>query len=223
MKGKKETELLPEERDKLEALIDEAFRKVILLPREQDLVDFFVKVQDHRHEFRGEELTEKLKVVDVFYYANCPLGFIAIEPSYDFYDWKKTSSRAELKLGHYVHSHIEDIVIDVLDENQIDYSVLSDDCEFDTAIFWENQDMLEMQFIVDCWGKAKEKTKSEVLGFLQASDGSGGPYDLRNGFDLWGEKGSISDYLERQGVIIEKEPKQHPKGKKSGFWRRLFG
>ena len=83
--------------------------------------------------------------------------------------------------------------------------------------------MLEMQFIVDCWGKAKEKTKSEVLGFLQASDGSGGPYDLRNGFDLWGEKGSISDYLERQGVIIEKEPKQHPKGKKSGFWRRLFG
>lgn len=223
MKGKKETELTNSERDELEALIDKEFESTFLLPREKALTEFFIKVQTYQHEFRPTIDTKSIKVLDVFYYANCPLGFFAIEPSYDYYDSEKTVNRAELDLGYYTYSHVDDLVIKVLDENRIDYTELTDDREFDTVIFWENKGDLEIQFIIECWSKAREITNSEIIAFLHASDGSGGTYDLRNGFDLWDEKVSVCEYLERQGEKIEKETKDHQEGKKSGFWRRLFG
>lgn len=223
MIGKKEIELTSSERDQLEELIDEEFRKVILAPREKPLIDFFEKILKGRHAFRNEEDTIDIEVLDVFYYANCPLGRITVEPSYDYYDSDKTVHPAELNLDYYTYSHVKDIVVNVLDMNQVDYSVLTDNREFDTAIFWENRDDLEMKFISECWNAAIDRTGSTTIAFLNASDGSNGPIDLRNGYNLWRERIGISEYLENEGILIEKEKKNRRKGKKVGFLKRLFG
>ncbi len=223
MKGKKEIELTSSERDQLEVLIDEEFRKVILAPREEPLIDFFEKILQGQHVFRKEEDTIDIEVLDVFYYANCPLGHITVEPSYDYYDSDKTLHPAELNLDYYTYRHVKDIVVNVLDMNQVDYSVLTDNREFDTAIFWENWADLEMKFICECWNAAIDRTGSITIAFLNASDGSGGPIDLRNGYDLWRERISISEYLEKEGTLIEKEKIDRRKGKRVGFLKRLFG
>ncbi|MEM7104948.1 MAG: hypothetical protein AAF502_17560 [Bacteroidota bacterium] len=223
MIGRPEHELTQDERNKLEQFIDRKFRAVILEPREALLIDFFIKVQSLQFEYRVSGDTNALKVLEVYYYVNCPLGFIAVEPSNDIYDPAKTTNRPELKMNKYAYSHIDDIVINVLDENQIDYKTLKDEGEFDTAMFWENQSLLEIQFIVNCWQKATENTNSKIIAFLMASDASGGIIDLRNGYNLLDDNLDIPAYLRKQNEKIETESTSPLKRDEPGFWRRLFG
>jgi len=63
---------------------------------------------------------------------------------------------------------------------------------------------LEIDFLKNCWIKAKENTRSKVIGFLESSDNSAGILDLDNGFELPFEI-EIDEYLKSRGFLIDKE------------------
>ncbi|MDR2237864.1 MAG: hypothetical protein LBE92_17205 [Chryseobacterium sp.] len=189
------------------AKIDDAFRKKFLLPREKVVTDFLADIMNPQYPFRKDSV--KIEVLNVFYEALSPLSFIFAAPSYDHYDQDKTIRFAELDLEadhsfeYYTYIDVDDLCIQVLDENQVDYSGdLDEDEELDPAEYWENQLDLEVDFLVHCWKKAKERTQSQMLGFLESADNTGKIYDLDTGEEL---DGYVDEYLQSKGRFIKKE------------------
>jgi hypothetical protein len=197
-------QLTDSERLDLEWKIDLEFERIITKPREKIIVDFLIKIQNFDYEFRTSKDTKQIEVISLYYYANCPLGFLFIEPCYEFYDDEKTIDRPEIHLEDYSIYDIEDLCKKVLTENNIDFSDIVED-EFEYNMFWENKEELEKKFLFECWKKAKDKTKSKLIGFLDASDSTGGTYDLENGYCLWNEKIEIEEYLKKKNITIKKD------------------
>jgi len=202
---KNHNELSSDERKELEIKIDLQFIKIILNPRKQKIIDFFTKAQNYDFKYREPTDTKKIEIIDVFYYANSPLSHLRITPNYNFYNRRKVLLTPEINLDYYSFTKIDELVEKVLKTNKIDYSDLIENESFDSAMFWENKMELEIKFLIDCWKNVKEVTKSNLKGFLNASDSSGGIYDLDNGYCLWDENLEVDDYLINNGIIIEKE------------------
>lgn len=209
---KKHDDLSNKEKDNLESKIDIAFSNSILIPRETKVVKFLENVLNQKNEFQLIEQTEKLKVIELFYYANCPLGFLFVEPSSSFYHYTYTKNRPELKLEDYTYFDIEELIKSVLDDNDIDYSELVTDDFLEYDFFWENKHDLEKEFILKCWNKAMENTDSKLYGILYASDMSGCGIDLNNGNQLWYENGDIEveKYLNGIGINPSNELYKKP-------------
>jgi hypothetical protein len=204
---KKHNNLSSEEKVELESKIDIAFSNSILLPRESKIVEFLKNVFNQKDEFKLIEKTDKLEVIELFYYANCPLGFLFVEPSSSFYDYSFIKNRPELELEDYNYFDIEKIIRKTLDENKIDYSELIADDFLECEFFWENKQDLEKDFLLKCWNRAKEKTNSNLYGILYASDMSGCGIDLDKRIELWNEKGDIEveEYFNGIGINPSKE------------------
>ncbi|MFD0991041.1 hypothetical protein ACFQ1R_13110 [Mariniflexile jejuense] len=205
---KSHNDLTSTERKILEEKIDIEFEKKILKPREEMVIEFLIKVLSFQYEFRTKRDTSQIKVISLYYYASSPLSFLFVEPCYAFYSNEYTIDRPELELEDYDYFDLEDLARNVLDESGIDYSDLDQNNRFDLAEFWENKAELEKTFIFNCWKKAKSQTESKLIGFLDASDYSGGTYDLNNGKSLWEDKIEIDDYLDKLGIKINKEYNQ---------------
>lgn len=193
--------------DTIETKIDEAFRNTFLLPREKLLTDFFADILDSKYQFREDD--REIEVISVYYYASEPLSFLFARPCEEYYDEDKTHQEAELHLNEhsledYSYLDVEELCRKVLDENNIDYSEHIDDFDYlDPANYWENQFDLELDFILNCWKNAKERTQSEIWGFLAASDGAGSTYDLDNGDEVSDD--DIDGYLQSKGYHFKKE------------------
>lgn len=192
----------------LESKIDEAFQENILFPREKTVTDFLVKVLNSTDTFREDG--RKIDVIGLYYYAESPLSFLFAMPNYAYYAPDKTVHIAELHLREhgfedYTFIDLQELCRKVLDENDINYTGhLTEGNQLDTAGYWENQSGLEHEFLRQCWKNAKEKTRSKVLGFLEASDSSSLVYDLDNGYYLPFEV-DLDEYLQAQGFRFEKE------------------
>lgn len=192
----------------IETKIDEAFIDTFLLPREKVVTDFLVDVLSSQYQFREDD--RKIEVISLYYYAANPLAFLFALPNYEYYAPDKTTQIAELHLKDhaledYSYFDIQELCKKVLNENNIDYSAyLNYDNQLDFANYWENQNGLEIDFIKNCWKKAKENTRSKMIGFLESSDNSAGIFDLDNGFELPFEI-EIDEYLQSRGFLINKE------------------
>lgn len=185
----------------LEAQMDTAFTNAFLLPNQEKLVGFFTELLSAKHDYRNDTRTQDIKVIDLSYSASDPLRFLFAEPCRVYYSSDKTVNIAELHLADYDIFDIEELGTAILDANHFDYSGMLENDMLDLAFFWENRFDLERAFIVDCWKKAKAKTLSEILGFLEASDSPGGIYDLDNDHCL----DDIETYLKQKGFSIAKE------------------
>jgi len=192
----------------IETKIDEAFTKTFLLPREKAVTDFLVDVLNSKYQFRNDD--RKVEVISLYYYAANPLVFIFALPNYEYYAPDKTIQIAELHLKDhlledYSSSDVENLCKKILNENSIDYAAyLDQENRLDFVNYWENQRGLEIDFLKNCWIKAKENTRSKVIGFLESSDNSAGILDLDNGFELPFEI-EIDEYLKSRGFFIDKE------------------
>ena len=192
----------------LEAKIDEAFRETILLPRETTVTGFLADVLNSKYRFREDD--RKIEVISLYYYAASPLSFLFAIPNYEYYSPDKTVLMAELHLKEhgfedYTYTDVQEICKKVLDENDINYAAHADENGLpDLSNYWENQSGLEINFLMNCWKKAKEQTRSKTLGFLESSDPGGGLYDLDNGYDLPFEIG-LDEYLQSHSFNFEKE------------------
>ncbi|WP_294308260.1 hypothetical protein [uncultured Chryseobacterium sp.] len=192
----------------LEAKMDEAFQENILFPREQTVIDFLVSVLNNPEKFREDG--RKIEVIGLYYYAASPLSFLFAMPNYAYYAPDKTVHIAELHLkehgfAEYTYLDLQELCKKVLDENDFSYDSRTDRNGLpDLSNYWENQSGLEHEFLRQCWKKAKEQTRSKILGFLEASDSSSLVYDLDNGFYLPFEV-DLDEYLHSQGFRFEKE------------------
>ncbi|MCW3168631.1 hypothetical protein OMO38_08830 [Chryseobacterium sp. 09-1422] len=192
----------------IETKIDEAFTNTFLLPREKAVTDFLVDVLNSKYQFRNDD--RKVEVISIYYYAANPLAFIFALPNYEYYAPDKTIQIAELHLkDHLLEDYssidVENLCKKILNENSIDYAAyLDQENRLDFVNYWENQRGLEIDFLKNCWIKAKENTRSKVIGFLESSDNSAGILDLDNGFELPFEI-EIDEYLKSRGFLIDKE------------------
>jgi hypothetical protein len=192
----------------IETKIDEAFTNTFLLPREKAVTDFLVDVLNSKYQFRNDD--RKVEVISLYYYAANPLAFIFALPNYEYYAPDKTIQIAELHLkDHLLEDYssidVENLCKNILTENSIDYTAyLDQENRLDFVNYWENQHGLEIDFLKNCWIKAKENTRSKVIGFLESSDNSAGILDLDNGFELPFEI-EIDEYLKSRGFLIKKE------------------
>lgn len=192
----------------IETKIDEAFTNTFLLPREKAVTDFLVDVLNSKYQFRNDD--RKVEVISLYYYAANPLAFIFALPNYEYYAPDKTIQIAELHLkDHLLEDYssidVENLCKKILNENSIDYAAYLDmENRLDFVNYWENQHGLEIDFLKNCWIKAKENTRSKVIGFLESSDNSVGILDLDNGFELPFEI-EIDEYLKSRGFLIDKE------------------
>lgn len=192
----------------IETKIDEAFTNTFLLPREKAVTDFLVDVLNSKYQFRND--IRKVEVISIYYYAANPLAFIFALPNYEYYAADKTIQIAELHLkDHLLEDYssidVENLCKKILNENSIDYAAyLDQENRLDFVNYWENQRGLEIDFLKNCWIKAKENTRSKVIGFLESSDNSVGILDLDNGFELPFEI-EIDEYLKSRGFLIKKE------------------
>ena len=189
--------------DELEFKIDIAFKNKFLVPKEKELTDFFSNLINCKYDFRSDNKPCEISVIDVFYYAICPVSFLFAEPNSDIYNSLKTVYIPEIHLKDYSFFDVEEVVREILDENSIDYINYLNNDFLDIAFFWENQYELEMKFIIQCWKSAKMNTNSKIIGILQSSDASGYIYNLDNGIRI--EEIEIEKYLREIGCIIEKE------------------
>jgi hypothetical protein len=197
--------LSSKEIENLEQEIDLEFRSKILKPREKKIVDFLVKVQNCEFEYRTTGDTKEIKVISLYYYANSPLSFIFVQPCYAFYSDSKTINRPELHSDDYTYEELEKIAIEILAKNNIDYTEFTEDDEAEIYDFWDNDYRLVKNFLIECWNKAKLITQTKLIGFLDASNYSGGTYDLDNGYSLFDNKIEIEPYLKNKGIIIIKD------------------
>ena len=204
---KNHNELTISEREDLERKIDLEFENKILKPREERIIDFLTKIQNYEFEFRTSNDTKQLEVISLYYYANSPLSFLFVQPCYEFYENDKNSVRAEIHLEDYSFYDIENLCKNILTENDIDFSDIDED-EFEYDEFWDNKNTKEKQFIIDCWQKAKKITNSKLMGFLDASDYSGGTYYLDNGNSLWESRTEIREYLKSRGIEINTDERK---------------
>ncbi len=192
----------------LEAKMNEAFQETILFPREKTVTDFLVKVLNSTDTFRDDDL--KVEVIGLYYYAASPLSFLFAMPNYAYYAPDKTVHIAELHLKEhgfkdYTQADLQELCKKMLEENDFsDNSRIDRNSLPDLSGYWENQSGLEHEFLRQCWKKAKEQTRSKVLGFLEASDSSSAVYDLENGYYLPFEV-DLDEYLQAQGFRFEKE------------------
>ena len=192
----------------IETKIDEAFTNTFLLPREKAVTDFLVDVLNSKYQFRNDD--RKVEVISLYYYAANPLVFIFALPNYEYYAPDKTIQIAELHLkDHLLEDYssidVENLCKKILNENSIDYAAyLDQENRLDFVNYWENQRGLEIDFLKNCWIKAKENTRSKMIGFLESSDNSAGILDLDNGFELPFEI-EIDEYLKSRGFFIDKE------------------
>ena len=192
----------------IETKIDEAFTNTFLPPREKAVTDFLVDVLNSKYQFRNDD--RKVEVISLYYYAANPLAFIFALPNYEYYAPDKTIQIAELHLkDHLLEDYssidVENLCKKILNENSIDYAAyLDQENRLDFVNYWENQRGLEIDFLKNCWIKAKENTRSKVIGFLESSDNSAGILDLDNGFELPFEI-EIDEYLKSRGFLIKKE------------------
>lgn len=188
--------------------MDEAFQENILFPREQTVIDFLVSVLNNPEKFRGDG--RKIEVIGLYYYAASPLSFLFAMPNYAYYTPDKTVHIAELHLKEhgfedYNYIDLQELCKNVLDAHDFSYdSRMNRNSLPDLSSYWENQSGLEHEFLRQCWKKAKEQTRSKILGFLEASDSSSLVYDLDNGYDLPFEV-DLDEYLQAQGFRFEKE------------------
>lgn len=197
--------LSSKEIESLEKEIDLEFQSKILKPREKEIVDFLVKIQNCEFEYRITNDTKELKVISLYYYANGPLSFIFVQPCYAFYSDNKTINRPELHLDDYTYEELEKIAVEVLTKNNIDYTEFTEDDDAEIYDFWDNDYRLVKNFFIQCWKKAKSLTKSKLIGFLDASDYSGGTYDLDDGYCLFDDKIDIEPYLKNKGIKVIKD------------------
>ena len=198
-------ELNQEERDALVKKIDAAFEATFLKPREERIVEFLKKVQNFEIDFgSGTRINnEQIKVITLYYYANCRLGFLFVEPSHAVYPELMTADRPELRLEDYDQYDIREMGKKVVEENHSDYYHQMDEEDFDLDEFWENRGQLENKFLIDCWKKAKEETNTKLIGYLMASDASGGPYFLDDAYHPWKtEAVDIKEHFKKLGIEV---------------------
>lgn len=181
--------------DQLEQQIDLAFKAQFLTPKKPAIVAFLEKVLTGVPEFQLLEDHSKLKVIEVIYEPSAPPTFLLPEPCELFHEDDAPRDNPELTLEDYNYLDIEEMVQEVLTQNQIDFF---DAGEFDSALYWENKNDLEMAFLVECWQEAKQHTGAQIFGFLMAGDSSNYPIDLDTGKELEkdGEELEIDEYLE---------------------------
>jgi len=190
--------------EQIETEIDKAFIETFLKPREKLVTDFLINFLSSDFNFTDDD--RKIKVISLFKYAPSPLSFLFIEPNYDYYSPDDTLNRPELSLPDYSYIEVDELCIKVLNEHKINYSEhLNSLGELDPAVYWENQSLLENNFLFFCWKKAKEITNSKMLGFLEYSDFAGGVYDLDSGYCISDDDLEASEYLESKNIFIEKE------------------
>lgn len=192
----------------IEAKLDEAFRETILLPSENTISGFLTDVLRSKYQFREDD--RKIEVISVYYHASSPLSALFALPNYEYYSPDKTVRIAELHLkehgfNDYSYADIQELCKQVLDENNINYSAHLDGNGLpDVSNYWENQFVLEIDFLTKCWKKAKEQSRSKILGFLESADSGSGLYDLDNGYHLPFDV-DLDEYLKNQGFRFEKE------------------
>ena len=202
--GEINKELSESQKNSLERKIDEAFKSTFLKPREKTIIDFFKKIQNFELDFGFgmNKYVEKTYVINLFYSANCPLEFIFVEPCSEIYPELETYNRPELHLDYYSSYDIELLGKKIV-QNEIDSSNILDDENFELAEFWENRGELENKFLIECWKKAKKETETNLVGYLIASDSSGGPYFLDDTYHIWKtESVEIKKHLEKLGIEI---------------------
>ena len=190
------------EREVLEHKIDLKFENSILQPRKEAIVNFLLEIQKSNFEYKISDRVKQIEVISLYYYANSPLSFLFAQPCYAFYDDNSTVI-LELHLDNYTIFDNEELCKAVLAENNIDYSDIEE--KLDYIEFWDNQSSMEIKFILDCWQKAKEISKSKLIGFLDSSDSSGETYDLDNEECFCYSDITIKEYLKNKGIKINNE------------------
>lgn len=190
--------------EQIESEIDKVFNEIFLMPRKKLVTDFLINFLSSDFKFREDNI--KINVISLFMYAPSPISFLFIEPNHEYYLPDNTVNRPELSLSSHSYIEVDQLCLKVLDENKIDYSKhLNSLGELDPAVYWENQSLLERNFLLDCWKTAKETTDSELLGFLEYSDFAGGVYDLDSGHCISDDNLEANEYLESKNIFFEKE------------------
>lgn len=199
------SDLNSEEKKALEQKIDEAFKSTFLRPKEKSIIDFLKRIQNFEIDFGfgTHNKDQPTRVIDLFYSANCPLEFLFVEPCSDFYPDLDIDNRPELRFEYYDSYDIEELGKKVIDESNIDYSDEMDEEDFELEAFWENRGELETQFLIECWQKAKKESQTNMIGYLLASDSSGGPYFLDDTYHPWKSQSvDIEEHLSQLGIEL---------------------
>ena len=199
-----------EEKKGLEKKIDEAFVFTFLKPKEKRIIDFLKRIQSFELDvgFGIDKCDEQIRVINLFYASNCPLEFLFVEACSDIYPEVNSYNRPELHLEYYDSYDIELLGKKVIEQNNIDYLDIMDEENFELVEFWENRGELENKFLIECWKKAKKETKTKLIGYLIASDSSGGPYFLDDEYYIWETKSvEIEEHLGKLGIEIYRKIK----------------
>ena len=174
----------------------------LFLPRQSEIVGFFEKILGLDEAVQLVKYPEKLEVIDMYYYANCPLGFLMVQPAVEFCHADNFVSETTLSLEHYDDGDIDAIGLNIMELNNIGME------EGDDSIFLEDSKVdLERKFLINCWNEAKKKYPlSKIKAFGMASDGSGYTFDMDNGTRIKEKDGNpvIEEYLNSLGIFSKK-------------------
>jgi len=182
--------------------IDTNFTEKILKPRKEKIENFILNILRFKDEYKLIKESEKLEIIEIYFYPTSPLSFLTVNPCHFYYNSKHFINEPSLSLDHYRFEDIENIIIETLDENKIDSSeIMSINFE------WDNQFKLEFEFVKSCWLKAKEEVESKIKAFYIASDSSGNPFDLDNGNEVEKIRKNINieQYLNENGIYPNKD------------------
>ena len=180
--------------------IEETYIEELLQPIAMSFIKFFIKVQNFEDGFRTHKASKDIKVVSIRYYANSRLSYIFAMNCYDFYKADPDVESPELYVQYY-NDYDEDALIEkVFKKHHVAYDYNS---HYD---IWEGQYDTDINFLLDCWQKAKEITNSKLYAFLEASDGSGAITNMDTRESFKDTQSSVEKHLTAKGIFIEKDP-----------------
>lgn len=189
------------QQQELDEKIEKSVINELFLPRKSEIVVFFEKILDPSGEVQLVKHPEKLEVIDMYYYANCPLGFLMVQPSVEFCHPDNFISETTLSLDHYSYEDINAIGLNVMELNNIE---LEEDFNF----LHDTKEDVERKFLIDCWIEAKKKFPlSKIKAFGMASDGSGYIFDMDNGTIIEEKNGNpaFEEYLNSINIFPSKD------------------
>ncbi|MGK0389167.1 MAG: hypothetical protein ACI94Y_001906 [Maribacter sp.] len=202
----KYNDLSLEKQQELEEDIESIVVEGFFLPKQQEIVAFFEKVLSLDESVQLVKYPEKLEVIDMYYYANCPLGYLMIQPSVEFCHPSNFISETTLSLEHYSYEDIDGIALQMMMANNIDLEEFGGEEDFEYPL--DTLIDLERKFLVACWNEAKKKYPlSKIKAFGMASDGSGFTFDIDNGARVEEKEGNpvMEEYLSSINIFPTKD------------------
>jgi hypothetical protein len=182
--------------------IEATYSKELLQPMEAKFIKFFEKVQNFEDGYRTHKPSKEIKLVSITYDANSRLSFVSVMACLDFYEEDYDIARPEIQMDSYDNYDVYELCLNILTKHNIDDEELD---EHDVLGVWETHAELDFDFLLTCWQKAKAITNSNLYGFLEASDNSGGITNMDNGNFFSDLHDSIEKYLKRKGITIKKD------------------